>query len=366
LRDRERWADAVAQADELRRSGDRLPPYVREAEADSLLALRRPDEARVAYNEVIEADPQNQAAKLGRFFAEVEDEDFQAAFATIDSMAGGQTRVTQPGGDSAMWGNPDWLGDQITAALARNYASMNAEAWRRLDYLTEQAPGLGYLRGALGAVAAARGWPRRAAEGVEIAASLSPLDLGGQIALADSRLWLRQYAEARKRAEDLALLYPENAAVQRVVGEVGLLDRWEFQTESDSYNEGKGILVPNSPGSGFNTVNRIYSPLLGDHWRVVGGFDYLSGRPPEGLIQRYQQGGGIEWRMPFFTVEADAWANTGTLHRGGASLTAEWIPTDHWKFGLLAELFTTDFPLRALYYGITANKVEVSAGLRLA
>ena len=42
LRDRERWKDAIAQADELRRSGDRLPAYVREAEADALLAVRRP------------------------------------------------------------------------------------------------------------------------------------------------------------------------------------------------------------------------------------------------------------------------------------------------------------------------------------
>ena len=40
LRLRERWADAVAQTQELRADGDQIPPYVREAEADSLLALR--------------------------------------------------------------------------------------------------------------------------------------------------------------------------------------------------------------------------------------------------------------------------------------------------------------------------------------
>jgi biofilm PGA synthesis protein PgaA len=362
LRDRERWADAVAQADELRKSGDKLPAYVRQAEADSLLALRRPNEARVAYNEVIEAQPENHAAMIGRFFTEVEDEDFDAAFATIDALAASERPITASGDAAAPLPNPTWLGDQITAALARNYASMNPEAWQRLSTLAEQAPALGYLRTALGSVANARGWPRRAAEEVEIAATLSPLDLGGQIALADSSLWLKDYAEARKRAEDLALLYPENAAVQRLVQDVGLVDRWEFQTESDSYNEGKGIVTPNAPGSGFNTVNRIYTPLLDNQFRVVGGFDYLSGRPPEGLIQRFREGGGIEWRMPFFTIEADGWANTGTLHRGSAGLTATWIPTDHLNFGLNAELFTTDAPLRALYYGITANKVEASAG----
>ena len=42
LRQRERWADAVAETQELRADGDQIPPYVREAEADSLLALRHP------------------------------------------------------------------------------------------------------------------------------------------------------------------------------------------------------------------------------------------------------------------------------------------------------------------------------------
>ena len=361
LRDRQRWADAVMQAEELRRGGDRLPGYVRQAEADALLELRRPGEARVAYNEVIEAEPQNQAAKVGKFFTEVEEEDFDAAFATIDAIAGSEARVVRPGADTAMWGNPDWIGDQVTAALARNYANMNAEAWARLDYLSERAPALGYLRGALGSVAAARGWPRRAAEEVEIAATLSPLDLGGQVDYADSRLWLREYEEARRRAADLALLYPENAAVQRLVREVGIVDRWEFRTSSQSYNEGGGI-SPQAPGSGFETSNRIYSPLLDDQFRIVGGFDYASARPEEGFVQRYREGGGIEWRRPFLTVEADGWVNTGTLHRGGASFNAEWIPTDHLNFAAKAELFSMDTPLRGVLHGVTANLVGVSMG----
>src|SRR5436190_15401748 len=45
LRNRERWADAVAAAKKLRTEGDVLPPYVIEAEADALLALRRPKDA---------------------------------------------------------------------------------------------------------------------------------------------------------------------------------------------------------------------------------------------------------------------------------------------------------------------------------
>ena len=64
LRDRERWADAVSQGEALRRGGDRLPVYGRLAEADSLLALRRPSEARAAFEEVMDAEPQRQGALI--------------------------------------------------------------------------------------------------------------------------------------------------------------------------------------------------------------------------------------------------------------------------------------------------------------
>jgi biofilm PGA synthesis protein PgaA len=362
LRDRERWADAVEQADQLRSGGDRLPIYVRQAEADALLALRRPAEAYTAYNDVIEAQPQNQAAKIGRFFTEVEMEDFDAAFVTIDKLAAAQTRVQQAGSDSESWPNPAWLGDQVTAALARSYGGMNAEAWSRLNSLAEQAPGLGYLRKALGNVAASRGWPRRAAEEVEIAATLSPLDLGGQVALADSALWMKEYDEARKRADGLALMFPENAAVQRLVRDVGMVDRWEMESDSQSYNEGVGILTPNSPGSGYNSSNRVYSPLLGGQWRLIGAFDYTDSRLPEGFAQRFRYGAGIEWRRRFLTLTATGFDNRGLFHRGGGIVTAEWQPTDHWNLSALAALFSWDTPTRALFYGITANKFGFDAG----
>ncbi len=361
LRDRERWADAIAQANVLRQSGDRLPPNVREAEADSLLALRKPHEARLAYREVIEAEPQNHAALVGRFYTEVEEEDFRVAFATVDALAASQKPADPSANGAAPVPNPDWLGDRVTAAMARNYADMNAAAWRRLYPLSRQAPGLGYLRGAVGSVAAGRGWPRFASEEAEIASTLSPDDLGGQVALADSAFRLREYAEARKRAADLAMLYPGNAAVKRLQTEIDSFDRWEFRSDSQSYKENANG-ASDAPGNGIETVNRIYSPPIGDHWRILGGFDYSNARPTEGFVDRYHIGGGIELRIPAFTLEATGWDNTGTLHRGGARISAAWTPADHLNFDADAELYSMDTPLRAVIHGTTANSVGFGLG----
>ncbi len=87
LRNRERWTEAVRETEALRADGDTIPAYVREAEADALLALRRPEDARRGYEEVLRADPTMREAQIGRFFALVEEENFSAAFQQADQIA---------------------------------------------------------------------------------------------------------------------------------------------------------------------------------------------------------------------------------------------------------------------------------------
>ncbi len=90
LRQREYWGEAAAEVQKLREDGEVIPPYVREAEADALLALRHPTEARMGYEEVLQVDPQLREAHIGRFFAFVEEENFDEAFAEIDTLAAGE------------------------------------------------------------------------------------------------------------------------------------------------------------------------------------------------------------------------------------------------------------------------------------
>jgi biofilm PGA synthesis protein PgaA len=217
------------------------------------------------------------------------------------------------------------------------------------------------LRENLGTVAAARGWARRSAAEIEIAASLSPRDIGIQVALAEAALRLRHYREASRRADELARLYPGNAAVQRLLDEIELFRKFEFRTDSRLYEEGRSA-TNLAPGSGWESVNRIDSPPIADRFRILGGFDYSSAHPVEGFVNREGEGGGLEWRLPALTVEATAWADRGTLHRGSARLETSWSPTDHWNFSAGAQLFSTETPLRALLYGTTANSIDIGGG----
>ena len=353
LRNRERWNDAIQAAAALRENGDALPAYVREAEADALLALRHPEEALKAYKEVLAADPRNKDARQGLFYAQVETEDFDAAFATVDAMAHEEAPAIRQPRIPDPTPNPDWLDGKVLAGSARHYASVDPEAWKRLKPLAEGAPALGYLRSALGGVAADRGWPRRADEEIEIATELAPEDRGIQIALADSCLRRKRFREAQKRAEELNLLYPNDVAVRRLVKDVTAAQAVELQVNTVLRQESGN--AANRPGSEIDTNARLYLPAFAERWRPFAEFDYSSAKPVEGSVHRIRYGAGAQAQWPDFTLEAVAWNNAGKLSRGGASLAGTWEATDQLSFSASGELFSAETPLRAVLHGITAN-----------
>lgn len=362
LRNRERWTESLALIDALLSAGGAIPNYVRLAQADALLAMRRPEEARRAYQDVIDADPQERNARIGRFYAEVEAEDFAAAFATVDALAaeGGPRRNTP--WRSSPEPNGDWLEAQILAANARNYADMNAEAWSKIELLADNAPALGYLRAARGAIAAARGWPRLAEQEIYIAASLAPEDRGTGVALADSDLRRRDLPSARRSTSSLIARFPNDQAVLRLARDLALFDKAEFRFDVTSRREYGSASA--APGGGSETAGRVYSPPLAERWRAVAAADDATAVPVEGWIDRKRRGAGIEYAGPDLTLEAIAWQNRGTLSRNSIGLTGAWNTNDHWTVYAGAQTFAASTPLRALFYGITSNATDLGVQYR--
>ena len=126
----------------MRADGTRSRRTSQQAEADALLALRRPAEARTAYEAVLATDPRLRSARVGLFFALLEDEQVSAALALADAMAAeGGPKTWRQARRRSRRRNWDSLDGQTLAATARYYAGANREAWRRLQPLVNGAPG---------------------------------------------------------------------------------------------------------------------------------------------------------------------------------------------------------------------------------
>jgi Flp pilus assembly protein TadD len=256
LRDRERWLDVVGEVAALRQEGRPIPAYIRQAEADALLALRRPGEARAAYEDVLAAERQSHSARVGLFFALLEEERVSDALALADAMAAEGGPKTWRGVSPVPVANWDWLDAQALAASARYYVGEYREAWRRLQPLVDGAPALSFLRSAKAQIASARGWPRLADEETHIAAVLTSPDRSTETALADAALARKRYDEARQRTSLLVSLFPGDQAVERLRRGVRAHDALEVRLDSQSRTEHGD--ASDSPGSGYDVRSALH------------------------------------------------------------------------------------------------------------
>ena len=337
IRNRERWAEAVAAAEKLRTDDDELPPYVIEAEADALLALRRPEEARKNYETVLRADPGNRNAHIGRFFCFVEEENFPDAFLEVDAV-----------------------GDEVLAAQARRFADMQSDAWRRLKPVFDAAPANAELRRLKGDLAAGRGWPRLSDDEIHAAAGLAPENRGVQLSLAETAMRRLRWDEARERIAELIEIYPDDVAVRRAERDLRVHDSFELRAEFRARHEeenGTGTVPGSAPGSGNEERVWLFSRPLEKDWRIVAAWERYEANVTEGRALRYREGAGIELRLPDVTLALMGWQNDGALSKPGADAAVTWQPTDQWSFSLDGSYFTGDTPLRAVLNQITANSV---------
>ena len=359
LRLRKRWAETVAGADRLRAEGVTLLPFARLAEADALLALRRPEDALVAYREVLAAEPANREAAIGRFYAEIETEDFAAAFATADAMIAKEPEALRTPLDPVPRPNPDWLDARMLAANARAWADMHAEAWRMMSPLVEGAPALAWVRASRASLGAARGWPRWAEEELRMAATRAPEDRGVQLDLADSAMRRARWDDARRFLDSQQADFSQDVAVRRSTRDLAAHDMAEVEFGITPRKESGNAL--NAPGNGSDAYLRLYTPPVADLWRGVAATERQTASPPEGQSLRIRYGAGVQYRGADLRGDVMAWSNQGTLDKTGASARLAWLPGDRLRFDVGAESFSAATPLRALLYGITARGADASA-----
>ena len=362
LAERVRMAEAAQEGDELRRDAP-LPLYAEQAYGDALLYMRRRQEARAAYDHILESEPHNIQARYGQFFVAVELEDFPTAYAAVDFLLSRDEAIWQRYvNDATRYPNPERTVAEVAAADARLYGNQLGDAWDRISVLAKAAPANGQIRVSAAQIAAARGWPRLATAEAEIAESLVPRELGGQIMLVTVALANFRYAEANRRVAALVALYPQDRAVRRLAGQVRAQQGWLFEVEARPSNStGGGV---NEAGQALQIAGRLYSPPIADNWRLFALNDYNSANPIEGFAQRERVGAGLELRLPALRATAFPTMSWGTLNRAGGGATLDWFPTDQISLGVSAEAFSLETPLRALFYGITSDQYAARAAYR--
>lgn len=360
-RDRQQMEPVLAEYADLQAEKVELPPYVLNAVADAYLYLQQPEKAVELYKKVLEATPGQFGAQIGLFYAYIESEDFDSAYALIDKVAAAQPVWRQQGGGPAR-PNQSKLDSDMTAALARAYGNQLPEAQERLEALVTDAPLNAGLRGELAGIYRQRGWSELALGEYNRARAVDDEALSLQMNQVGVLLDLDRPEQVAERIETLARLYPENKHVQQLARDWHLRNHWRLRSEA-TYGKSNGSTV-GSQDKLWDTV--VHAPTFDWHYRPFLHAYYSHATLPEGEESYDRLGAGLDYAHDRWQWQAELSAERESGDDPGLELELGWQPDDYWRFGARLATFSTDVPLRAYLQGIDGMSYRLNAGYRLS
>ena len=355
LGDRGRTDDVIAEYAGLTREGVELPPYALKVVADAYETKRNPETARKLYEQVLASEPNDFQARIGLFYAEIETEDFDAAFRTIDALAAETPQFIA----GSQIPSPDWLRAQMIAALARYYAGDGPEAERRLQSLIAQAPWDSGLRQALAAVWLGKGKPRAADAQFAAAESISPDDVNVAAARADVAVTRGDRASGAAVSSTLLERAPQNRSVERLEDRLRILRLPEVIFRFNGTFQ--GLNVPTG-GNNFAVEAQYFTAPFNDVYRLYLDYGFATAALPEGDVIDHHLAAGVEYTGRDIAASGEITEDISPSAHTGIRGSLAWTPDDQWRLGGSVQIFSSDTPLRALRHGITANSFALRAG----
>jgi biofilm PGA synthesis protein PgaA len=364
LRERARMQDAVTAYQDLMKSGITVPPYAKAAAASAYLYLEQPAAARDLYLEVLAAEPDNNEARYGLFYAYVEAEEFANAYRWIDELAAATPATIGRHSPEMMRENPDRASVLSAQAMARAYGDELEEAQSRAGKLVQDAPANNDLRTDLASIYKQRGWPRRADEELRYALAAEPDLPSARMGRFEALFAMQDYRGAQRALADVAPGFPEDKRVLESRDQWRVHNLWELYAASGFGTSSGG----NSPfgSSDWNLDAYLYSPPLDYNFRAYAHTYLSEANFNQGVGSWMRAGAGVEYRA--LDVRLRAELSEGIDGSGGVGVAASgtWLTSDQWSLGAGYESLTNFVPLQARLENITASRFFADAKYRVS
>jgi len=333
------WEHAVRRED--------APYWLRNAAADAYLALGRPAEAETLYRSFADERAGEPQPWLGIYWAAIEQRHYGDAAAALERLA------KIPGQE---------LTAEIQKAWLLLFQDRTAAGQARFEALFDQHPGDPRVREGLATSYLWQGKPRRGLRSVAELLARTTDDTpwvdnpAARISRAGALSALGDLAAARRQADDLVALYPENLHAQRL--------RSDIHTQLAAEVRLEGRYDTSDRGLGESWSQLEVSVPVGTRARLTGGsYDSRSDD------QRYTRGDvsdtylGLSLRPErWLSLGAEAaWDVSGKDFGRSPAVSARLalLPDDRWRLDLGTSYHAwRDLPLRARAAGISADSTD--------
>jgi tetratricopeptide (TPR) repeat protein len=348
----DRMSDAVALWESTVRRED-APYWLRNAAADAYLALRRPAEAEALYRSFSGERAGAPEPWIGLYWAGIEQRRYGDAAEALERLA------AIPGHELDVEVRRGWL---------LLFAGRTTASQAHFERLFDRHPGNPAVRDGLATSYLWQGWSRRGLHSLDELLARTTLDAprvdnpGGRIARAGALASLGELAEARRQADDLATLYPENTHALRLRRDVETMLAPELRLEGRYETSDRGL--------GESWTQLEASVPLGTRARLAGGGHFSrseDARYGEGDVEHAYLGVSsrpVRWLSASVEAGFDAAAD-GPERETAWSTRFALLPDDRWRLDLgYAKDSWRELPLRARAAGLAADTFDVGLTFR--
>ncbi len=365
LRVQEYMAVLVAEYEQLSLTEQfELQPYAKNAVADAYLALKKPQQAHVLYDYLINnATQPNVELYIADYYALIEQDNYKQAAQLLNQLDQ-LIAVVEPTSTPTEKQNRTRV-DQIIAldAAYRNHLDIAA---RQLQQLVQQNPNNTNLANDYATILNWRGLPGASNQVVQQAYINAPHHLGLDLTTVANARDLQDYPRWQAALATAAVKAPTNSSVMKAQQE--WQDRERITLQSDLLI-GRSRAVNGLNHQAISEVNgnrerewqtRVNSPWIDNKWRIFASHLDRSAdfEPTQQRDQRI--GVGAEWQEN----RKNAWLmldQQRDTHQMGFELGwSHWL-NDNWAYRLGYQQNSSQIPLRALEAGLEANSYQ--AGL---
>lgn len=328
-----------------------IPLYVLEAVAGSYLALRNLEKSEELFSAILEKDPANREAIVGKYYTLLESEYLGESLKFIRKQ---HKRYKKDG--YTLSGSP-YEQEFYTSFF---YAGLLDQSEEQAQKAIKEAPFSPSFRKLLGTTYLARGLPRAAQQEFLIGLTNAPDDLGLKINYINSLMALERNQEAEQELASLKKRYPNNKDIKTLEKDWKIRNSREFNISTE-IEKSRG-LVGSQPGKSSEIRTSLYSGPFAYNFRGFLSGRYFMGIFPEGRLDYFSESGGINYRSEHLTtsLEVRKIQYNGSQRKSGATVDLNINLDDHWSFAGYADLNSQETPGRAIFNNIFSNYYDIS------
>lgn len=359
----DRHEDAALLYQQLRAAGTEVPPYAQAAAGDSLLAIRRPEDAIHALEGAAAALPDDIDTQVVLAYAYLESERHADALAHLQKIAAREPAWPKVPGAPVGYQNWNRYQADTNLAMIHAYSSDPVTAQAALAPMARLAPNNADLQAKLGTVFMQRGWEDQALERFNVAHTIDPLSLQARIGQVGALAQVGRIDQARSIHDALLVAFPGNVHVDRMHQDWRTRTGWQVEIGAQrGRSEGPDSLATASPlGSddGSHAIS-VYSPLLGDRWRV-GAFQQDRWAEFQGpRVRDRRHGVGVRYAYDRLSVDARvSRSDDAFIDATSVGIDAGWRFSETLQGRVSAERDSADASLQARASGIGADTIAL-------